>query len=208
MAKKTNVEQVPKEPEQDLNLDESKVKSIATDDGKIDIVEGETCPVCGKKTLTLTEAEKDIPYFGKVFIFSMTCNEPECKYHKADIEAAEKKDPVKWTLDISSEKDMHIRVVKSAEATIKIPHIITITSGPSSNGYVTNVEGILNRVKKSIETARDFEDEDDDVKRKAKNMLKKLQKVTWGQETIKLIIEDSSGNSAIISDKAQKSALK
>jgi C4-type Zn-finger protein len=30
----------------------------------------------------------------------------------------------------------------------------------------------------------------------------------WGQEKLKLIIEDPSGNSAIISDKAVKSKLK
>jgi C4-type Zn-finger protein len=30
----------------------------------------------------------------------------------------------------------------------------------------------------------------------------------WGQDTLKIIIEDPSGNSAIISDKAVKSKLK
>jgi len=39
-------------------------------------------------------------------------------------------------------------------------------------------------------------------------MIKKLQRVIWGQEKQKLIIEDSSGNSAIISDKAIKEKMK
>ena len=43
---------------------------------------------------------------------------------------------------------------------------------------------------------------------KAKNLLKKIQKISWGQEKAKLIIEDPSGNSAIISEKAVKSKLK
>ena len=146
-----------------------------------------------------------MPYFGKVFLFSMTCS--NCKYHKADIEAAEKKEPCRYDLEISNEQDMKVRVVKSSEATIKIPHITEITPGPASQGFVTNIEGILNRVKYQIETLRDTAEDDEDRK-KAKNLLKKLLKIMWGQEKQKIIIEDPSGNSAIISDKAERRVLK
>ena len=135
----------------------------------------------------------------------MTCS--NCKYHKADIEAAEKKEPCKYTFEINNENDMKVRVVKGSGATVKIPHITTITPGPASQGFVTNIEGILNRVKYQIETARDTAEDDSD-KKKAKNLLKKLMKIMWGQEKQKIIIEDPSGNSAIISDRAEKSSLK
>ena len=102
---------------------------------------------------------------------------------------------------------MKVRVVKSSGATVKIPHMISMESGPGSEGYITNIEGILNRFKKIIEDARDNE-EDHAAKKKAKNMLKKLTKVMWGQEKLKIIIEDPSGNSAIIDEKAVKSKLK
>ena len=167
-------------------------------------LENQTCPFCGKKTLSLTEDQKEVPYFGKIHIFSMTCS--NCKYHKADIEAAEEKEPCRYSLEISSKEDMNIRVVKSSQATIKIPHITTIEPGIASNGYVTNVEGILNRVKHAVEIAKEVAEDLDD-KKKAKRMLKKLTKITWGQEKAKLIIEDPSGNSAIISEKAVKSKL-
>jgi zinc finger protein len=165
----------------------------------------QVCPICNTKNATLMEEEIEVPYFGKCFLFSISCQ--SCKFHKADVEAAEKKEPVKFTIDISSEKDMNIRIVKSSEAVVKIPHITTIEPGPTSEGYITNVEGLLNRVKHQIEVIRDAE-EDEDLKKKAKNMLKKLTRVMWGQETIKIIIEDPSGNSAIISDKAVKAKLK
>ena len=93
---------------------------------------------------------------------------------------------------------MKVRVVKSSEATIKIPHMITVTPGPASNGFVSNIEGVLTTIKEQIEKARDME-EDNSAKKKAKNMLKKLTKVMWGQEKLKIIIEDPSGNSAILS---------
>ena len=72
---------------------------------------------------------------------------------------------------------------------------------------MTNIEGILKRVIYQIESARDTAEDDAD-KKKAKNMLKKLTKIMWGQEKQKIILEDPSGNSAIISDKAEKSTLK
>ncbi len=167
--------------------------------------EHQQCPLCGKNSLILTERETEVPYFGNVYLFSMTCN--NCKYHKADVESMDQKEPVKYEFEISGEGDMKVRVVKSSEAIVKLPHIATITPGPASQGYVTNIEGILNRVKYQIEAAKEAE-EDKAENKKAKNLLKKLMKITWGQEKQKIIIEDPSGNSAIISDKSIKSPLK
>ena len=60
---------------------------------------GQPCPMCNQKTLTLIEKEDEIPYFGKVYIFSMHCS--NCQFHKADVEAVEPKDPSKCTIEIS-----------------------------------------------------------------------------------------------------------
>lgn len=168
------------------------------------VIKGQECPMCGKKTLTLMEDEREIPFFGKCYLFSMTCS--SCHYHKADVEAEEKHPPAKYAIDINSEEDMKIRIVKSAAARVKIPHMITVEGGDGSNGFISNIEGVLNRIKKAIEFARDNE-EDDSLKKKAKNQLKKLTKVMWGRDSIKMILEDPTGNSAIISGKAVKSKL-
>ncbi len=171
----------------------------------VEVLENETCPVCLKKTLTLMDYKKDVPYFGTCYFFSMDCK--SCNYHKADVETEKEEPPVKYTLDIGSEEDMKIRVIKSSNATVKIPHIGSIEPGAAANGYVTNVEGILNRIKRTLEQVRDNQDEDDDTRKKAKNLVKKLTRIMWGQEPAKLIIEDPTGNSAIVSDKAKKEKL-
>jgi zinc finger protein len=168
-------------------------------------LKGQLCPFCNKKELTLSETEQEIPFFGKIHIFSMDCS--NCKYHKSDIEADKEHEPAKYTLEINSKEDLNIRVIKSSEATVKIPHIGSITPGPASNGYITNVEGILKRIKEQIENLKETAEEDDE-KKKAKNMLKKLNRVFWGSEKIKLTIEDPTGNSAIISEKAVKTKIK
>lgn len=164
-----------------------------------DVLKEQDCPICHQKTLELMEKEIDIPFFGKTFIFSMNCS--GCGFHKADLESADQKPACKCAIEVSGEEDMKIRVVRSSQATIKIPHIVTIEPGPASNGYVTNIEGILERVKHEIQTAANGE-EDEEAKKKARNMIKKLNRVMWGSEKLKITIEDPSGNSSIISDKA------
>jgi zinc finger protein len=78
--------------------------------------------------------------------------------------------------------------------------------GPSAEGFVTNIEGLIQRIKEQIEKIRDLE-EDEELKKKAKNLLKKIQNVLWGEETLKITIEDPTGNSAIISEKAKRTKL-
>jgi zinc finger protein len=169
-------------------------------------LENQPCPVCHKKTLVLSEEEMDIPYFGKTYLFSMACT--NCKYSKSDVEAEEMKEPCRITFEVQKEEDMKVRVVKSSEGSIKIPQLrMSVESGPASDGYISNIEGLLARFEKIIEDERDLAEEDE-VKTHAKNLLKKIRKVKWGEMPIKIIIEDPTGNSAIISDRAVVEKMK
>ncbi|MBI4149081.1 ZPR1 zinc finger domain-containing protein [Candidatus Woesearchaeota archaeon] len=165
---------------------------------------GQPCAICKQKSVTLSEELIDIPHFGKTYIFSMSCG--SCKFHKSDVEAAEQHPAAKYTIEVSGKDDLSIKIVKSAEATVKIPHIITITPGPDAEGYFTNVEGLLQRVISVIQSSRDSAEEDGERKQ-AKHLLKRLDNVIWGSEKLKIIIEDPSGNSAILSEKAVQGKL-
>lgn len=168
-------------------------------------LKNQTCPICGENKASLREEEVEIPHFGRVFIFSIDCE--SCGYKKSDLEPAEKKEPCKYTFEVESEQDLNVKVVKSGDATVKIPHIITIEPGVAAEGYITNIEGLLTRVKNIIESSVEGEEEDPTLKKKAKNQIKKLNNVMVGREKLKIIIEDETGHSAIISDKAQKGKL-
>jgi len=165
----------------------------------------QSCPMCRQPALTLTEGETEVPYFGKLFLFGMNC--AHCKYHKADVESAEKHEASKFSLEISSKDDLNARVVKSSEATVKVSYVGSIDPGPASEGYVTNVEGVLTRIKEQVETLHDSAEDEEDRK-KAKNLLKKIQRIMWGEEKVTISIEDPTGNSAIISDRAKRTAMK
>ena len=169
-----------------------------------EVITGETCPICNAKELSLVEERLDVPYFGICYVFSMDC--AACKYHKADIEAEKQQKAAKFTFEVGSEEDLRARVVKSSNATVKLGTLGSIEPGEASNGYITNIEGLLNRMKRQLESVRDAAQEEGDAAtaKKAKNHLKKLTRVLWGQEVLKVSLKDPSGNSAIIHPKAEK----
>tara|TARA_Y100000310_G_C20378319_1_gene666839 strand:- start:91 stop:606 length:516 start_codon:yes stop_codon:yes gene_type:complete len=168
-------------------------------------IKKQECPVCKEKALTLTEQNYDIPHFGKCFLMVMNCE--KCKYHTSDIDSEEKKPPIKITFELEKKEDLSVRVIKSSQATVKVPQMrMTMESGPASIGFLTNIEGLLRRFKKIIEDQRDSAD-DPSIRKKAKNLLKKLWKVECGDLKLKIIIEDPSGNSTILSDKATSKKL-
>ncbi|RME55103.1 ZPR1 zinc finger domain-containing protein [Candidatus Woesearchaeota archaeon] len=172
-------------------------------------LENQKCPMCFKDTCTLTEEEVDVPYFGKVYLFGMQCS--DCGFKMSDLEAEENKGPITIKIETSSPEDLNIRVVKSGAATIKIPTLkTTISPGNTPEGYISNIEGVLKRVKKVIEEQRDLASADGDkaAKTRAKNLLKKIWKIECGDLPVKIIIEDPTGNSAIVSDKAVVEKLK
>ncbi|MBT3690716.1 ZPR1 zinc finger domain-containing protein [Candidatus Woesearchaeota archaeon] len=172
----------------------------------MDTLKNQPCPVCGKKKAVLMEEEIDVPYFGKTFVFSICCE--DCGFSKADIEAVEDKEPVKITFETTSEEDMKVRIVKSSNALVKIPTLrMSIEPGEGSDGFISNVEGLIGKFEKVIEGQRDSSD-DPSVRKSAKNLLKKIRKIKFGDLPMKIVIEDPSGNSAIISDKAEVSKMK
>ena len=166
----------------------------------IKVIDNQVCPVCKKRSLTLRDITTKIPNFGVVFIYSMECH--NCKFYRSDIEF-EKKAEVRYCINVENEKDLYIKIAKSSNAKVKIGNIITIEPGPASQGYITNVEGLLRRVKRVLEIK--YKDEDDQKKRsKLKRMIKKINNVMMGRDKIRIIITDPTGNSAVISEKAIK----
>ena len=160
----------------------------------------QVCPFCNKKTLTLTETEIEIPPFGNVFIFSLQCS--SCNAKQSDIEL-EKHQTNKQTIEIQTEKDLQIKIAKSSTATLKIPNFhLSLAPGPDADGFITNIEEILDKFYKIVESQRDTS-EDNDERKKAKNLLKKIWKAKTSSLKFKIILEDQEGNSAILSDKAE-----
>lgn len=150
-----------------------------------------------------TKTEK-IPYFGEIMESTMLCN--ECGYKHADTICIDQKDPVKYSLIIGKET-LNARVVKSQSTTITIPEIgLKVEPGPQSQGYVSNVEGVLRRFEKAVKTALSWAEEKH-VQKNAVEILEYIEEVKNGEKKVTLILEDPFGHSIILHEDAQKSEL-
>ena len=159
------------------------------------------CPACGVegKAKSIMK-ELEIPHFGKVLETSIQC--PECGFKHSDIIALEQREPAKYVLKINK-NTLTVRVVRSQSATVSIPEIgVKVEPGPKSEGYVTNVEGILNRFEDAVKKAMNLFD-DDESQINGKNILAKIEELKNGDETATLIIQDPFRQSNIVSDKAK-----
>lgn len=159
------------------------------------------CPACsveGKAKSIMKELE--IPHFGKVLETTIQC--PECGFKHSDIIALEQNDPAKYVLEINK-NTLTVRVVRSQSATVSIPELgVKVEPGPKSEGYVTNVEGILNRFEDAVKKALNlFDDEPSQIN--GKNTLKQIQELKKGNGTATLIIHDPFGQSNIVSDSVE-----
>lgn len=163
------------------------------------------CPACGAENKAKSiMREIEIPHFGKVLETTIQCD--ECGFKHNDIISLEQHDPAKYTIDINKD-NLSVRVVRSQSATVSIPEIgIKVEPGPKSEGFVTNIEGIIERFKDAAKKALNlFTDEES--QKNAKNTLKQLNDLIDGKTTATLIIEDPFGQSNIVSDNLIKEPI-
>jgi len=167
-------------------------------------LEYDYCPSCNKKTLRVTNTVISIPYFGEVLDFTILCS--NCGYKRADIMPIEIKEPSRYTIHVESACDVNIRIVKSSTCTIRIPELgIKVEPGPLSEGYISNIEGLFSRISQVISMGMRMGHGEE--KKKGQELIDKINKLTEGQETVCVILEDPLGHSTIASEKAIKESL-
>ena len=181
--------------------------SQSSENPDIFIVEKQQCPVCGKHEATFSEYEIEDPLAGPIAIFSIKCN--ACGYKNSDLEFLEEGTPAEYSIEITSKEDLNIRVIKSGSCEIKIPTFrISVDSSMGSEGFITNIEGVLNRFRQQILLLKEDDDLDKTQRKKIKNILKGLDEVCAGEKSMTLKLKDETGNSMILSDKVEVKPLK
>ncbi|HEU17705.1 MAG TPA: ZPR1 zinc finger domain-containing protein [Methanolinea sp.] len=157
------------------------------------------CPVCNDEIEYIYQTD-EIPYFSEILIISALC--PSCGYRFVDCQLLKNAEPSRWQMDIRSDEDLSVRVIRSMNATISIPELgVRIDPGPACDGFVSNVEGVLARVEKVVGVL--LLGSDDVYERERINsLMEKIGKVREGQSSVTLIVEDPTGNSAILADRA------
>jgi zinc finger protein len=143
-----------------------------------------------------SQTEYEVEHFGAVLLSVSRCG--RCGYRHSDVTTLTNREPVELKAEIRSVDDLNIRVIKSGTATVSIPEFgAVITPGQYSEGYISNVEGILGKIEDALtfmlHTAKGQR------LKKGKGMLKKMRAARDSKPRFTLVIKDPLGNSAIVS---------
>lgn len=134
----------------------------------------------------------------------------DCGFRHSDTILLTQKEPVRFTLPVTSIEDLDARVIRSSSGTLRIPELsVDIEPGFASESYISNVEGVLDRIEGvvSFATRSAREAESLEAAGKGEEILEKIDLARTGRFPLTVILEDPLGNSAIDSEKAVKSTL-
>ncbi|MEM1578280.1 MAG: ZPR1 zinc finger domain-containing protein [Archaeoglobaceae archaeon] len=154
------------------------------------------CPNCSRE-LKLSVVTYNVPFFEKILITSISC---ECGFKHADSIVLGQKEPVRFRVKINRES-LYTKIVRSTSGTIRIPEIgVSIEPGPASQAFITNLEGILDRIANVVRTAMRWNEGNEEKLKRCEGILKKIEETISGEGELTLILEDPFGNSAILSE--------
>ncbi len=100
--------------------------------------------------------------------------------------------------------------MRSKSGTIELEEIgVKIEPGPAAEGFITNVEGVLERVRETLLMAREFrrQEGDEEAVKKADEILEYIEEVKEGKKPLTVRIADPLGNSALIGEKVKSRLL-
>jgi zinc finger protein len=151
--------------------------------------------------LNLGEVEYEVENFGRVLMSVTTCT--SCGFRHSDVFSLTTHDPTIMSLKIASPDDLKTRIVRSGTSTITVPELgVSIKPGMNSEGFISNVEGLLTRVEDVLQfVTRSLEGR---KKQKANLVLRKIQRAREGKLRITVVLKDPFGNSGIVSRKAKR----
>lgn len=162
------------------------------------------CPLC-QADLVMNWQRDNIPYFGEIMHISAKC---QCSFRFADTMILSSKEPMRYEMPVETSEDLDARVIRSTSGTIRIPEMgVTIEPGSVSESYVTNIEGVLHRVRDVLTTTSRWVQGDEEKSSRSEELLCMIEEVIQGKRKITVIVEDPLGNSAIISKKAKATRL-
>ena len=157
------------------------------------------CPMCQQEgKLAMMAHVDEIPYFGEHTQVTVLCH--ACGWRQTDFIPAEGRKPGGWNFEIANEKDLNARVIRSSSCTVSIPELdLEVNPGGNATGYVTNMEGLLNRFIKIVEMVmKDLDESEEENLSTLRNMLHRLENAGLEGEGLLVELLDPHGLSQIL----------
>jgi zinc finger protein len=162
------------------------------------------CPICfSEEGLTMIAHTSEIPYFGEHTQLTILC--PSCGWKHTDFIPAEGKKPGAWSLEIDNSEMLSVRIVRSSSCTIRIDKLgLEVDPGGATTGYVSNIEGVLNRFEGAIQLMyrQSIASKEQEIVKKCELLLKKIDLVKSGDLVVEMTLLDPMGHSQILHSNA------
>ncbi len=159
-----------------------------------------TCVICGyDKGLTMLAHTEEIAYFGEHTQVTLGC--PECGWRQTDFIPAEAREGSCQSYSIDSIEDLQIRVIRGSACTIRLVELdLEVRPGSHSTGYVSNIEGVLNRFQDVIDmVGRQAATEGEgEAMSKIMKLTTEMLEIREGMRSVTLEFLDPCGHSMII----------
>ena len=148
-----------------------------------------------KEKLKMLTFSSEIPYFGEHTQISIVCE--SCGWKHTDFIPSDGEKPGLWRLQIDDKEKMSARVIRSSSCTIRIETLeLEVSPGSSSSGYVSNIEGVLNRFIDAISIV--MKEDDANISTTANNLIRTLESAKDGCGALNIVLLDPKGRSQII----------
>lgn len=154
------------------------------------------CPICKSDNTTALQRPLDIPNFPNHYLFTFKCN--DCQFRHNDFFSIDPQDPKRLSYVAKGKEDWTTKIVRSGSATINVPLLgALIEPGPSSEGRITNIEGIIRDIREKVVFLAQNSDTLEE-RENAANMLVTIDRLLAQFGEIEVIIDDPMGNSLIL----------
>ncbi len=155
------------------------------------------CPICKRETMQVSEYTYSAPLAGNLLLSISKCS--SCGYTYRDVRLLESKPPRRIIYKVENPDDLRTLIIRSSSSSIIIPEIgLSIEPGPASYGFITTVEGIIDRFFEVLEAVcNDFSN-----KKSCEEVRRLLSDAKEVKKPYTIIIVDPDGTSYIASNKA------
>ena len=160
------------------------------------------CPECLEDdALIMLAMSSEIPYFGEHTQITVICE--SCGWKHTDFIPSDGEKPGYSSLIVDNTEKCSARVVRSSACTIRIPELdLEVSPGGSSSGFVSNIEGVINRFEDAVGSIIRGSAEDETVLDASLELLEGLRKMKNGESEFLIELLDPRGRSQIIHDEA------
>jgi len=154
------------------------------------------CPICGHGKMEVRETEYELPRVGPTILVSRYC--PACGFKRREIIPLIFKPRKRIYLRVEGQQDFRVKIIRSNMASIEIPELgVMINPGIDAPMYLTNVEGLLERIRDAVTSMHVLLEPDE--ARGIQVIMKVLDEA--GNSVFTVIIDDVAGISQVLETK-------